>query len=367
MHTPKILIVDDSATDVVLLHYLLKKVGYTDFQTARSARDAFKVLRLDEPEHLSEIDLILMDVEMPEISGIETCRQIKLTRHVKDIPIIMVTSRSDLSSFKLAFSAGALDYIQKPVKEAELVARVHSALKLKEEIDIRKMREKELMETNRLLNTEREKTEKLLHNILPVKIAGELKNTGKTKPQLFENVTVFFSDVVKFTVLSSMLEPESLISELNEMFTAFDDIMEKHHCERIKTIGDAYMAVCGMPESDPHHAENIADAALDIIRFLEERNRDTLINWQIRVGINSGKVVGSVVGIKKYIYDIFGDTVNTASRMEFCSEPMKINLSEKTCQLIKDRFRCTERPEAQVKGKGKLKMYFLEGKKQEQE
>ncbi len=370
MNIPKILIVDDSATDVVLLHYLLKKVGYTDFLTARSAEDAFRILKLDDPSHMSEIDLIFMDVEMPGISGIETCRQIKLTKHVRDIPIIMVTSRSDQSSFKLAFSAGALDYMQKPVKEAELVARVHSALRLKEETDIRRRRENELMEMNRLLKAEREKldvekekSEKLLLNILPEKIVRDLKNRGETQPELFENVTVLISDLVKFTALSAMLDPESLIQELNEMFTAFDDIMEANQCERIKTIGDAYMAVCGMPEPNPDHAVNMAGAALEMIEYLKGRNLDTLIKWQIRIGIHSGKLVGGVVGVKKYIYDIFGDTVNTASRLESLSEPMKINISESTFRLIHDGFFCTERPKIQVKGKGILQMYFLDGRK----
>jgi len=384
MNIPKILIVDDSATDVVLLHYLLKKVGYTDFLTARSAEDAFRILKIDDPSHMSEIDLIFMDVEMPGISGIETCRQIKLTKHVRDIPIIMVTSRSDQSSFKLAFSAGALDYMQKPVKETELVARVHSALRLKEETDIRRRRENELMEANRKLfeesdmrrkreeelveanrnlQGEREKSEKLLLNILPEKIMRDLKSRGQTQPELFENVTVFISDLVRFTAVSTMLDPESLIQELNEMFTAFDDIMEANQCERIKTIGDAYMAVCGMPEPNPNHAVNMAKAALEVIEYLKGRNLDTLIKWQIRIGIHSGKVVGGVVGVKKYIYDIFGDTVNTASRLESLSEPMKINISEETFRLIQPGFFCTERPKAQVKGKGILQMYFLEGRK----
>lgn len=125
-----------------------------------------------------------------------------------------------------------------------------------------------------------------------------MKNGGETQPELFENVTVFISDLVKFTALSAMLDPESLIQELNEIFTAFDDIMEANHCERIKTIGDAYMAVCGMPEPNPDHAVNMAKAALEIIEYLKNRNQDTLIKWQLRIGIHSGKVVGGVVGVK---------------------------------------------------------------------
>lgn len=220
-----------------------------------------------------------------------------------------------------------------------------------------------------VLEMEKQKTDALLLNILPEKVANDLKETGKTKPKSFENVTVYFSDIVNFTQISEALPPEILIAELNEIFTAFDNIIEKHHCERIKTIGDAYLAVCGMPEKDPNHAENILNAAIEMNNYLQRRNEDSKIQWEVRAGIHSGKVVGGVVGIKKYIYDVFGDTINTASRMQSNSEPMKINISETTYDIVKKSDITEEkttltfqkRTQIEVKGKGKMMMYFVNG------
>ncbi|MEZ4524900.1 MAG: adenylate/guanylate cyclase domain-containing protein [Desulfobacterales bacterium] len=219
-----------------------------------------------------------------------------------------------------------------------------------------------LEEAHLLIMEEKAKSDKLLLNILPVRVANDLKEKGKTEPESFENVTVYFSDIVGFTNLSSHLDPKVLIDELNDIFTAFDNIVEKHHCERVKTIGDAYLCVCGMPVKNPNHAENIVLSAIEIIRYVRQRNRASAIQWQIRIGIHTGKVVGGVVGIKKYIYDVFGDTINTASRMESNSEPMKINVSEATWQILSDRFPFVEREPVSVKGKGEMKMYFVDEK-----
>lgn len=212
---------------------------------------------------------------------------------------------------------------------------------------------------HRIIAEEKTKSDDLLLNILPSKVAADLKETGTTKPESYDNVTVFLSDIVGFTEKSSSLEPTFLISELNDIYTAFDDIMTRNYCERIKTIGDAYLAVCGMPVEDPKHAENIVRAALEIIKYLIWRNKHSKIKWEMRIGIHSGKVVGGVVGIKKYIYDVFGDSINTTARMESNSEPMKINTSDVTYNLLKDKFNFTERKTIEVEGKGKQKMYFV--------
>ncbi len=213
-----------------------------------------------------------------------------------------------------------------------------------------------------LIYKERQKSEKLLLNILPKKVADDLKKYGKTEPENFENCSVYFSDIVSFTSTSENLEPKYLIDELSDMFTTFDGIMDKYGCERIKTIGDAYMAVSGMPTPDENHAENMIDAALDILEALEERAKTSEIKWRIRIGINSGKIVGGVVGVKKYLYDVFGDAINTASRMESNSEPMRLNISPSTYELVKDKkdkYIFTERTPIEVKGKGEIKMYFV--------
>ncbi|MCD4747159.1 MAG: adenylate/guanylate cyclase domain-containing protein, partial [Bacteroidales bacterium] len=210
------------------------------------------------------------------------------------------------------------------------------------------------------LALEKEKTEELLLNTLPLKVVNELKENGKSEPESFDNVTVYFSDIVGFTDISSKLDPKALISELNEMFTVFDDIMVKHNCERIKTIGDAYLAVSGMPRKNKNHAENMVNAAIDIKHYLENRNDSSEIKWQARIGIHTGKVVGGIVGVRKYIYDVFGDTINTASRMESNSEPMRINVSETTYMILKDKYNFIKRETINVKGKGSMKMFFLD-------
>lgn len=206
---------------------------------------------------------------------------------------------------------------------------------------------------------EKEKSDKLLLNILPHQIAEELKNKGVVKPKVFEDVSVLFCDIVDFTSKASLMDSELLIAELNEIFTAFDDIMDNNKCERIKTIGDAYMAVCGINIKNINHATILTKASLEMIRYIEKRNQKAIHKWEVRCGINSGKIVGGIVGVKKYIYDIFGDTINVAARMEHHSQPMNLNVSEVTYFKIKENFRCIERIPIEVKGKGIMKMYFV--------
>jgi class 3 adenylate cyclase len=213
---------------------------------------------------------------------------------------------------------------------------------------------------NRIIAGEREKSELLLLNILPSGIAQDLKEKGKTEPQVFEHVTACFIDIVNFTEKTSVIDPVILIGELNDIFTAFDNIIEKHNSERIKTIGDCYMAVSGLPIPDPMHAKQIVRSCLEMLSYMHHRNSISQFIWEIRVGVHSGEVIAGVVGIKKYIYDVFGDTINTASRMESYSEPMCINISESTSRLVGNQFQISERKTVEVHGKGPLKMYFVE-------
>ncbi len=229
---------------------------------------------------------------------------------------------------------------------------------LKEAFDKIEMQKEILVTQNELIVAEKNKSEKLLLNTLPIKVVKELKEFGKSEPQLFDNVTVFFSDIVGFTEKSHSLEPKVLIAELNDIFTGFDEIVIKNGGERIKTIGDAYLCVCGMPLPNPGHAYNIVKSAIEMVDFIKQRNEGSIHQWNIRVGINSGSVIGGIVGVRKYIYDVFGDAVNTASRMESNGFPMKINISESTYNLVKDSFEFTDRGEVEVKGKGKMKMFL---------
>jgi predicted ATPase/class 3 adenylate cyclase/tRNA A-37 threonylcarbamoyl transferase component Bud32 len=218
----------------------------------------------------------------------------------------------------------------------------------------------ELSRANAELSREKRKSDELLLNVLPAKVAEDLKRHGRTEPEHFDAVTVCFTDFVGFTRISQGLEPKQLIGELNELFTAFDAIVERHGCERIKTIGDAYMYVCGMPAPDPEHALNAVRAAQEICEHVRRRTAVGGVPWMIRVGLHSGAAVGGVVGVKKYIYDVFGDAINTASRMESMSEPMRVNLSEATWELVKSEIPCTAREPMEIKGKGTMTMFFVD-------
>ena len=241
-----------------------------------------------------------------------------------------------------------------------LIYFIYRSYKIKK-LSIIRLEEKNkvIKEQKKLVEEEKEKSDALLLNILPYKVAEDLKLKGYTEPEEFKNVSVFFSDFVGFTEISSQISPKNLIEELNELYTTFDNIMQKYHCERIKTIGDAYMAVCGMPIANPSHAQNITEAACQIIEYIKKRNQKSEIQWKIRIGIHSGKVIGGIVGVKKFIYDIFGDTINVAARMESNSMPMRINVSESTYNLLVDKYSFEKRDTIVVKGKGKTNMYFL--------
>lgn len=214
---------------------------------------------------------------------------------------------------------------------------------------------------NRLLSAEKKKSEELLLNILPEEVAEELKDKGSADAMHYDEVTVLFTDFVNFTDAGERMTSQELVDELDACFRAFDEITEKYDIEKIKTIGDAYLAVCGMPAADKDHAEKVVQAATEIITYMMQRKEKLGDKtFEIRIGIHSGDVVAGIVGVKKFAYDIWGDTVNTAARMEQNSEPGKINISQTTYDLVKDKFTCTYRGEHDAKNKGKLKMYFVE-------
>ncbi len=210
------------------------------------------------------------------------------------------------------------------------------------------------------LQREKERVEKLLLNIMPRSVYEEMKDYGTVTPQRFDNATILMVDFVGSTEMAISGDPASLVTELNDIFTVFDRISDMFGCERIRTVGDAYMAVSGIPEATPDHAHNVARVALRMLRYIERRNSAHPEPWHCRIGINSGPVVGSLVGIQKYVYDIFGPGVNLAARMETLSEPMRITISENTYHLLKDEFACTERGEFEVKGFGTNTLYFLD-------
>jgi len=263
-----------------------------------------------------------------------------------------VKSIQQLSDENLAKEREKQDILerQKELLEKEVAQRTAEIVDQKEKI------EKQHGE----LKVEKEKSDVLLRNILPQEVADELKEKGYSDARQFESVTVLFADFVDFTKAGSTMLPKDLVNELHACFKKFDEIITAHRIEKIKTIGDAYLAVCGLPVRDEAHADNVIAASKDIMDFMKQRRKELGDKtFDVRVGIHSGSVVAGIVGVKKFAYDIWGDTVNTAARMEHSSEPGKINISQATYDLVKDKVPCTYRGEIDVKGKGLLKMYFV--------
>ena len=217
------------------------------------------------------------------------------------------------------------------------------------------------------LAIEQQKSENLLLNILPRSIAQQLKQGPKPIAEGFADVTVLFADIVGFTQLSTQISPEDLVALLNRIFSAFDQLAEQHGLEKIKTIGDAYMAVSGLPESCADHAQATIQFALDMQEIVDKLNWETGYSLSLRIGINSGPVVAGVIGLKKFIYDLWGDTVNTASRMESHGTPGTIQITESTFQHIQGQFRTEPLGPIQVKGKGVMVTYRVLGRREVQE
>lgn len=344
-----LLIVEDSPINRRVLQHLLEKAGYR-VRTAVHGKEALALVEAAIP------DLIVLDILMPEMDGLELCRRLKQAEASRDIPVIFISSLDDTVDKLNGFAAGGVDYITKPFHPAEVLARISTHLKL---CRLQRL----LEEKNRLLEAERQKSEALLLNVLPARVARELMEKGSCAPQLFPAVTVCFVDIVQFTAAAAALDPEILIGELNTLFSAFDRIAEAHQCERMKTIGDAYLCVCGMPEDHPHHVRAMALTALAMRAYLIERNRTASQQWQVRIGIHCGPVVGGIVGTHKYLYDIFGDTVNIAARLEELAAPMGIHVSAEVFQALGEEFLFTCPLNLEMKGKGIQSTCFLEGRR----
>ena len=243
------------------------------------------------------------------------------------------------------------------LKNLEMVNKVELSEK---ETEIHRLKNIELKERNKIIREERKKSDKLLLNILPSQTARELKKHGTAKTRSYELVTVLFCDFVNFSHTAEELSPENLVRRLDEYFRAFDEIIMKNKIEKIKTIGDAYMAAGGVPVANTTNPVDVINAALEILDYVKKQNNPL---FSVRIGVHSGPVVAGIVGSKKFAYDIWGDTVNIASRMESSGEAGRLNTSGYTYELIKDHFACFFRGKIKAKNKGIIDMYFVEREK----
>ncbi len=349
MDKVSILIVDDNKVNLKLLSELLKRQGY-GITTADNGMQALEILA-DMP-----FDLILLDILMPLKNGYQVLEELKSDRRMRHIPVIMITTVDEIESVAKCIEMGADDYLPKPFNRVLLQARIGACLNKK------RLRDQEQDYLKRL-RKEQEKSDFLLLNILPESVAARLKQNQNTIADYFDDATVLFSDIVNFSRLSHIYSPGELVEFLNEIFSIFDELARMHGVEKIKTIGDSYMVAGGIPVPTRYHAEAVAEMALDMQKaVLRFKARDGE-NIAMRIGISSGPVLAGVIGTKKFCYDLWGETVNMASRMESHGVPGGIQATESTFNRLKDSFSFTKREESVlIKGKGYTDTYFLTGR-----
>jgi len=351
-----ILVVDDSRLMRIVLTKALRELGFTNISEAVDGRDAIK--KLSEGSY----ELMLLDMEMPEMNGIEVLIAKNTVPKLKEVPTIVISATEQVDLAVKCIEAGAEDYLLKPPNNTLLRARVTTSLEKKRLRDMDRILFARLQEEKELVEIEKEKSEHLLLNILPGTIAGRLKAGEKTIANGHQIVSVLFADLCGFTKLSRKTSPADLVSMLNEIFTTFDDIVKNQGVEKIKTIGDCYMLVGGLPNPRDDHAHAVADTALEMVQALERINKNRDIDLAMRIGIHSGPVVAGVIGKIKFTYDIWGDTVNVASRMESSGLPGKIHISEQTMAELNSQFNLEERGMVECKGLGQVKTFFVNGR-----
>ena len=341
-----VLIVDDEKVGRDVLKTLLVEEGY-DLAFAHDGPEALaKAVELTP-------DLILLDVMMPGMDGFEVCKRLRNDQLLAEVPIIIVTALDDRDSRLRGIQAGANDFVTKPFDRVELRARVRTITQLSR----KRMQALEELQENMA------ETERLLLNVLPRPIADRLKHTKGIIADRFDDVTVLFADIVGFTKLASQISPVELVTLLNEIFSAFDRLSERLGLEKIKTIGDKYMVVGGLPTPRTDHVEAIAEMALRMQDEVSLFNTKNDKSFSVRIGINTGPVVAGVIGAKKFIYDLWGDTVNVASRMETQGLAGCIQLTESTYKHLQGKYLFEDRGIIHVRNRGNMNAYFLIGRK----
>ncbi len=345
MPTARLLAVDDDPMNRDMLSRRLEKLCYevTDAGTGREALSKLKD---------GNFDLVLLDILMPDLDGFQTLEFMKADPRLRHVPVIMLTALDDVASTVRCIEAGAEDYVPKPFNPTILRARITASLEKK------RLRDQEQAFLAQL-QLERSKSERLLLNVLPKAIAERLKAGQRTIVDSFIDSTVLFADIVGFTRIAARQSPHRTVQLLNELFSGFDRIAEQRELEKVKTIGDAYMLASGVPVIRADHAEACAEAAFEFLEAVRVFNRRHSLEWSIRIGMNSGPVVAGIIGTKKFSYDLWGDTVNIASRMESHGQPGKIQVSEATKRLIEGKYEFTPVGVIEIKNSSPMPTYLL--------
>ena len=336
-----IVLIDDDEVTLEVLSTHLDMVGYKNLTKVSDPTRLGDILRVQPP------DLILTDLQMPKVSGFDVVCQVRATQRLAHVPVIMVTSAGDEQTKLDALELGATDFLAKPVVPLELALRVRNNLRTKFFQD-------ELMAEGRA-------SEGLLNSLLPTSVAERLKR-GENVADYYDDATVLFADLVDFTRFASQLGPGKVVERLNQVFRSFDLIVERHGLEKIKTIGDAYMLAGGIPERRDDHAAAVVEAALNMISACERLSQGEEHELTVRIGIHTGPVMAGVIGKRRYAYDLWGDTVNVASRMESSGMPGRIHVSKSTARAVESDFRLEHRGAVEIKGKGVMSTSFVLGR-----
>ena len=348
----RILVVDDQDANVLLLEQMLRGAGYISIESTTDPNEVCELYR----KH--SYDLILLDLQMPGMDGFQVMESLQKIETGGYLPVLVITAQPDHNL--RALKAGAKDFVSKPFDLAEVLLRVYNML------EVRLLH----LETKRLYDrvvAEQKVSERLLLNVLPHAIAERLKGRPEVTADgfteviadSFPDVTVLFADIAEFTKFSEDVSAQVLVHVLNDIFSRFDNIADYRGLEKIKTIGDAYMAVAGLPVPVADHAMRAAHMALDMIEAMDRFNEESLYKLNVRIGISTGPAVAGVIGKRKFFYDLWGDVVNTASRMESHGVSGRIQVTDSTRQRLSEPFMLEERGAIDVKGKGEMHTWFL--------
>jgi len=342
----RILIVDDNPSNRDLLNRQLTRAGHVPVE----AEDGHVALAKVGNE---KFDLILLDLMMPEISGYEVLHRLKEEPEMRDIPVIMMSALDDIDSTIRCIEAGAVDYLSKPIDATLLHARISSSLENKSLRDREKLMLAEIQQ-------EKARYEELLLSILPRTIVDRINNGEQMIADQVDAVTILFADIVGFTPMANRQSASELVRFLNSVFSAFDNLTQRFGGEKIKTIGDAYMVAFGLPDPRPDHAEaaaRLAHAMLSEVSGFKAHDGGPV---DLRIGLHTGSAIAGVIGQRKFSFDVWGNTVNIASRMESHGEPGKVHVSENVRDVLGGKFPFIERGLIEVKGTGPMRTFFLE-------
>jgi adenylate cyclase len=345
--SPRILIVDDNEDNRYTLLVMLQTEGYTAISEASGGAEAIALLQRQD------YDLLLLDLMMPDVTGDAVLRIIKANPATRDIPVIMLSADIDSSSISKCIELGADDYLTKPFNPMILRARIASALRR------RSLRVLEEAYTSKI-ERQKHETESLLRNILPSEIGARLRAGETNIADTFESAVVVFSDIVGFTAITARMKAYEIVACLNILFSEFDKLAEQHGLEKIRTMGDSYMAVAGIPWPRSGYIRDAALFALGIVDSIRHLEPRLPVPFSIRVGAHKGPLMAGVIGCRKFAYDVWGDTVNVAARLEQASEANRVLISSDLAEALKGEFELDGPRTVVTKENREIRTFFLQ-------